>query len=183
MLSDLMDGGAEQLGRILRHERSSPFASQAHRMLELFPGAAARVTGRLGRACRVAVPKQPCIRDIWHDHLLFTGERVSGVVDFGALRVETVAGDIARLLGSLAGDDPQQRQQGIDAYKDLRPLSSAEQELVEVFDTSLVLLAGMNWLRWIFHEQRQFERPQAVIERLDEILLRLEHLVGTSTYP
>ena len=36
-------------------------------------------------------PLQPVIRDVWHDHLLFSGERVTGLVDFGAMQMDTIA--------------------------------------------------------------------------------------------
>ena len=62
---------------------------------------------------------QPCIRDVWHDHILFLGDSVSGIVDYGAMAVDTVAGDIARLLGSLVGNHVADWEEGIDAYHQL----------------------------------------------------------------
>lgn len=49
---------------------------------------------------------QPCIRDIWHDHVLFDGDRVTGLIDFGAMQIDTPATDIARLVGSLQSYSP-----------------------------------------------------------------------------
>jgi homoserine kinase type II len=119
---------------------------------------------------------QPCLRDIWHDHVLFTGDRVTGLVDFGALRIETVAGDVARLLGSLAGDDREAWQAGLAAYAALRPLDEVETALVEVFDASSVLLSNLNWLDWIILEQRQFVNRRPILERINETLARLRTL-------
>jgi homoserine kinase type II len=150
------------------------FVSRAQRILAAFDRRAAKVESLLAEAARLACPLQPCIRDIWHDHVLFEGARVSGVVDFGALRVECVSGDIARLLGSLVGDNPESRRLGLDAYCRTGPMNEAEQRLVTAFDASGVLLSGMNWLRWICLQGRQFDHPCSVLARLDEILLRLE---------
>jgi Ser/Thr protein kinase RdoA (MazF antagonist) len=121
---------------------------------------------------RVAI--QPVIRDIWHDHVLFTGERVTGFVDFGAMRVDTVATDIARLCGSLVGDDLQQRHIALAAYESIRPLTHEEAALVTPLDQSSVLIGAMNWLDWIYCEHRQFENRQAVIARLDSMLVRMQ---------
>jgi Ser/Thr protein kinase RdoA (MazF antagonist) len=134
------------------------------------------VRAKLGLATSVRVSFQPCIRDIWSDHVLFEGDRVSGIIDFGAMRMETVAGDVARLLGSLAGDDLLAWQHGLAAYQAIRPLSDDEAALVSVFDESTMLLAGFNWLEWIVIAQRQFENPPEVIRRLTMIVSRLEIL-------
>jgi homoserine kinase type II len=147
---------------------------RARRILAAFDRRAANVETLLADAARLACPLQPCIRDIWHDHVLFEGARVAGVVDFGALRVECVSGDIARLLGSLVGDEAPLRRLGLEAYCGIRRLHDAERRLVTAFDVSGVLLSGMNWLRWICLQERRFEHPAQVLARLDEILLRLD---------
>lgn len=150
----------------------------AHRLLPLYAQAEGRVLSELIAAEPQKVPLQPCIRDIWHDHVLFEGDRVSGLVDFGAMRVDNVACDLARLLGSLsdgaknAGD----WQAGLAAYEAVRPLSADERRLVGVFDRSTALLAGINWLEWIFIEGRTFADFGAVADRLAGIVFRLERL-------
>jgi len=130
----------------------------------------------LETASSLAVPLQPCIRDVWHDHVLFTGDRVTGLVDFGAMRVESVAGDVARLLGSLAGDDPSLWSVGMEAYGTIRPLSDAEQSLASTFDRSGTVLAALNWIEWLYRQRREFPDPAAVARRLDEVLRRLQLL-------
>ncbi len=60
---------------------------------------------------------RPCLCDVWHDHVLFTGDAVSGVIDYGAMKVDHVAVDPARLLGSLVPDDPAAFAAGLAAYR------------------------------------------------------------------
>ena len=84
---------------------ASPLVELARRLIDLFPKLATPIQSEMEAAVRSPLPLVPCLRDIWHDHVLFTGERVTGLVDFGALRPESVAGDVALLVGSLAGDD------------------------------------------------------------------------------
>ncbi|MCS6978375.1 MAG: aminoglycoside phosphotransferase family protein [Gemmatales bacterium] len=50
---------------------------------------------------KIAVPLQPCLCDVWHDHILFQGETVTGIVDYGSVRLDNPATDLARLLGSM----------------------------------------------------------------------------------
>lgn len=47
-----------------------------------------------------------------------------------------------------------------------------------VFDASTVLLSGMNWLQWIYVEDRRFSQRAAVLSRLDVTIDRLEGLVA-----
>ena len=43
-----------------------------------------------------AVPVQPCLCDVWHDHVLFTGNAVTGVIDYGAMKLDHPAVDLRR---------------------------------------------------------------------------------------
>ena len=169
-------GKLDSLATAIRPADWPQLAPRARRLRELFSTAAEQVSDTLASAATLAVPMQPCIRDIWHDHVLFVGERVSGLVDFGALRAESVAADIARLLGSLCGDAAEDWQLGLAAYQEVRPLSTAETLLVSAFDRANVLLSGMNWLDRIYLQGRQFDDRAAVEARLDENIGRLEHL-------
>jgi len=148
----------------------------AKRILDLVPGLAGYVFEQLKDAVSRSVSLQPCIRDIWHEHVLFEGTRVTGLVDFGSMRVDTVAADIARLLGSMAVDDPQMWQIGLDAYQSVRKLSDDELRLIAAFDRSTVLMSGLNWLDWIYRQHRSFEHDAAIPARLREIAGRLENL-------
>ena len=147
---------------------------RARRICRLVPALAGDVQTLLDRCGGHRVPLQPCICDVWYDHVLFEGERVSGLIDFGGLRAENVAADVARLLGSMARDDPHLRHVGLDAYQSVRPLSQTELLLVEAFDGSTVLMAGLNWIEWVDRQRRVFESRQASPGRLDDIILRLE---------
>jgi homoserine kinase type II len=126
------------------------------------------------------VPLQPCIRDVWHDHVLFAGDRVTGLIDFGAMRVESVAADVARLLGSLAGDDRSLWQVALAAYCSIRPLSEDERTLVKVLDQSGVVLGVLNWLEWLYRQHREFRDPAAVARRFNDLLPRLKALAKSA---
>ncbi|MCA9120663.1 MAG: phosphotransferase [Planctomycetaceae bacterium] len=152
------------------------FQQRATSILHFFDKHAQGIQMLLSTASKLRVRLQPCIRDIWHDHVLFEANQVSGFVDFGAMRVDHVGCDIARLLGSLIGDTRDRWKRGLEAYQSVLPLSPDEMTLVDAFDRSTVLLSGMNWLHWVAVECRQFEDGQRVLNRLDEILLRLRHL-------
>ncbi len=110
--------------------------------------------------------------------MLFSGERVTGLVDFGAMQPDNVATDIARLLGSLVADDRSAWELGLAAYESVRPLSHDELQLVEVFDRTTVLMGGLQWLEWIYLEQKVLAERRIVEERLDQAIRRAAVLAG-----
>ncbi len=168
---------------------SPTLLSAAHEILGHFARLAPDLERQLAANVDRPVPLQPALRDIHDEHVLFVGDQVTGIVDFGAMREETVAGDIARLLGSLVGahgdafgselsvDTPSNRprawQAGLAVYEAVRPLSDTERELVPLFDQSALLLGAMNWLKWLFVEGRQFSDLARVHERLLKLLVQL----------
>ncbi|GIW80311.1 MAG: hypothetical protein KatS3mg105_2118 [Gemmatales bacterium] len=119
-------------------------------------------------------PLQFCFCDIWHDHVLFTDDKVTGIVDFGAVKLDHVAVDLARLLGSMAGDDVFLRQAGIRAYQELRYLTSEELCLVDLLDRTGTIAACANWLHWLASGERSFADTTAVAQRLEQIVRRIE---------
>ncbi len=88
---------------------------------------------------------QPCLRDVWHDHLLFNGSRLVGIIDYAALGLDTVAVDLARMLGSLLADDEPRWTVALAAYREIAPLAIEEEQLARVLDRTGVIVAWANW--------------------------------------
>jgi hypothetical protein len=133
-----------------------------------------RLNERLASWAEVALSLHPCLCDVWHDHLLFEGDALTGLVDYGSVKVDHAAADLARLLGSLVPDDPARTADGLAVYARLRPLSLQEQALVRVLDETGTLLGVANWLRWLYHDRRRFEDRAAAARRLAELVTRVE---------
>ena len=143
---------------------------------------APRAEETLARAATLDTPLQPCLRDIWYEHVLFApeneGHRVTGLVDFGAMRIESVAIDVARLLGSYTGGDQARWSPGQSAYEAIRPLSEAERQLAVAVDLANGLMAGLQWIEWIYVDGRQFADIPGVTRRLEATRDRLAALAG-----
>lgn len=139
---------------------------------------AARIEFSLRHSSRQPVPVQPCLRDVWHDHLLFTGDELTGLVDFGAVRIDTVSADLSRLLASLFADaDVAGWETALSHYETIRPLTDAERRLIPILDESGTLLSGTYWLRTRYVDQAAFDL-QRVCDRLEVIADRLEFLAS-----
>ncbi len=133
-----------------------------------------QLAGRLEPMTREVFPVQPVIRDVWHDHLLFTGDVLTGIIDFGAMQIDNVALDLSRVLGSLVSHQPDRWQMAMDFYSKYRQLSPKEIRLVFDLDQSAAFLGGLNWLNWILLEGRSFESADHVEKRIVHLILRLE---------
>jgi Ser/Thr protein kinase RdoA (MazF antagonist) len=118
---------------------------------------------------------QPCLGDLWREHVLFVDREVRGFIDFGAARMDTPAVDLARLLGSLACDTSR-FEVGFHSYREMCPLSAMEEQLVYWLDAAGTLVAAMNWLAWLGGRNRTFSNPRAVTARLNWTLARLRRL-------
>jgi Ser/Thr protein kinase RdoA (MazF antagonist) len=176
LLDRLLSGEVRQIAAAVQRDTDTALKTRAMRVLQAFSDLAPRIRPGLAVAANCQVGLQPCLRDIWHDHVLFSGDEATGLIDFGALRDECVVGDVARLLGSLVRNDQAAWQFGLSAYQDLRPLSEDECSLIEVFNETTILLTGMNWLRWIYLEERTFEQGERILARLDDNLENMGHL-------
>jgi Ser/Thr protein kinase RdoA (MazF antagonist) len=173
-LRELSRRGTNELAQAINVDIWPELAPLSRRFLDAIPGCLPRAIARLVPLSNVALAVQPCIRDIWHDHVLFTGNDVTAIIDFGAMDIDTPATDVARLLGSLVGDDEAGWQAGVSAYSTMRPLSNDEERAAKALDSSSDVLAGCNWIRWIYVEGRQFENRAQVVERFQRITARCE---------
>jgi Ser/Thr protein kinase RdoA (MazF antagonist) len=152
-----------------------PVAVAATRAWRLLPQRLPETERSLQPWLDIPLPLHPCWCDPWHDHVLFTSDRVSGLIDYGSVKEDHAAIDLARLLGSLVGDDYAAWEIALYAYRRVRPLTDQELALVAVLERAGVVNATVTWLRWLYHERRGFEDRASVAKRLQLIAERLDN--------
>lgn len=125
--------------------------------------------------CHRPLPLQPCLTDIWHDHILFIGDQVTGIVDFGAMRWDHPAVDLARLLGSLVGFDNAAWAMALDTYD--RSLQTAEPgaylELPQLLHWTGQLAALATWLQQLVMATEPFPEPERAWQRFEDLTNQL----------
>jgi len=184
-VSQLEHGGFDTLERAIEQRRGLDALNHdsALRWIRLARPVAPQLREPLRQACRRSVFLQPCLRDARPEHFLFEGDQLSGLVDFGAMAVDSVVGDLARLIGEWLDDDQSAYQLALESYEQIRPLDPAETSLIGAFQSATALLIGERWIRWHFIEDRCFDDQQAVTQGLARSLKQLERLAFKPSRP
>lgn len=120
------------------------------------------------------VALQPCLCDVWGGHVLFSGDAVTGVIDYGAVKEDHVAVDLARLLGDVVGDDDERFGEGLAAYRAAGGELDVPDAFARLLDRTGVVCGVINWLLRLCDGGYEHPDPAAVAARLERLVERLE---------
>lgn len=133
----------------------------------------ASLRSRLSEFSTMDLPLHPVVRDLRAEHLLFTGDQLTGLVDFDAMQMDSVAYDLSRLTSSMRLNE-NQLHLALSTYHAARPIQPAEAKLTQALTGVSRLLAPLSWVNWLVLEQRSFSNLAAVEQRLKEVASDLE---------
>jgi homoserine kinase type II len=170
----LILGEFDQLRAAIDRKPADPVSPLGRTWLDRATRLAPRLRLEILRGIDGISPLQPCLRDARPDHFLFEANRLTGLVDFGAMGRETVAADLARLLAEAVGADRPARSEALRAYEAIRPLIEPEARSIERFERANALLGAARWVRWHFVESRKFDEPDATLRGLQRGIQRLD---------
>lgn len=186
-LTTLANGGFDLLEAAVQNAKKqadSELHDHALCWLRDARGLAPLIIDPLARAALRVLRLQPCLRDARPEHFLFqesaTDPRLRGLVDFGAMDVDSVAGDLARLFSEWRVRERGLRAKALGAYRQIHPL---EPDLIAAFEQSAALLGGERWIRWHFLESRRFGNPRATAQGLARAVERLRWLAQEGLGP
>lgn len=172
-MSGLLAGDLARFDETIRNHDDESLKSSASDWLSqaraIVPGLVLPLRLAAGRMLRL----QPVLRDVRPDHFLFEADQLSGLVDFGAMGLDAIATDLARLLSEAVGSAAEQRLVALRAYEAIRPLTPGDLTLIRDFQAANAVLGGARWVRWGLIERRRFDDPAAVHDGLARALRRL----------
>ncbi|MCA9038967.1 MAG: phosphotransferase [Planctomycetaceae bacterium] len=168
----------ERISHTLRRTQPAinPWQKWVHEYLEYFVRCSNPISLELSEAMTWQVPLQPCLRDVWHDHILLENDQVTGIIDPSATRTENVSIDLARLLGSFLSLDDPLWGIALHAYQQKRSLNTAEIRLVEILYRSSTLLSGLSWIERLTGSEPDLYHDSRVCNRLEYLLTSLKYL-------
>ena len=118
---------------------------------------------------------QICLVDIHADHILFTEDQVTGLIDFASAGLDTPARDFGRLVGSFVGNDAERWRQALSWYREIEPLWDQEAKLASIFDRTGAVLAALGWQERLFGSPPEQENTNAAFSRWRALVERLEN--------
>jgi Ser/Thr protein kinase RdoA (MazF antagonist) len=180
-LEKLAAGGLEFMAAALERSQADPLCVPGRRWVSLARSTIPKLLPSLHDAARLQVVLQPCLRDARPEHFLFEHERLSGLIDFGAMGIESVAADLARLIGEWFAEDHSLRALGLEAYQHVRLLDASELALISALEATGDLLIAGHWLSWHFLGPDRFDDAGEVAGGVARGLDRLERLVERIT--
>src|SRR5207237_10847988 len=77
--------------------------------------------------------------DLHREHVLFTGDTVTGIIDFASSKRDHPALDLARYLGDAAGDDDSLLNLGVEVYREASGSVAVPPEIVRYLERSITL--------------------------------------------
>ena len=144
------------------------------RACERFPTQIPQAIAGLQSWATQSVPLQPCLRDVWHDHILFTGDAVTGIIDYGAAGIDHPAADLARILGDFVGIDPTRVGFALHAYRTAGGSADVPEPFVFALLHAGLIGSVIGWLIRIHEGLPENVPVAAVAARMNRLLDRFD---------
>jgi len=155
-------------------DQDTVFGSLTIRHIETLRQKLTVLRSRLSRVATVTFLLQPVIRDLWRPHVLFTGSRLTGLIDWAAMDCDHVAFDVTRLLRSWYGSGNRQVPEALKLFAKERSLSPEECQLLETLDMATVMLSPLTWVRRRYEEMALSDVTEDVRQRMEELVMIAE---------
>ena len=96
------------------------------------------------------------------------------MIDYGSVKPDCVAVDLARLLGSMIPDQPERLHAALAIYSIIHPVPEDVLKLAAVLDRAGSIIGLTNWIRWLYQENRSYSASASVARRMEALLNRVE---------
>jgi homoserine kinase type II len=120
------------------------------------------------------VPLQMCLRDVRADHVLFEGDDVRGIIDFGAIAVDHPAVDLARLLSDYESWEDCRVSAAMTGYQRVAGVATFSEDGVRRLAGSGVVCSMVGWLVRLLVKQESFADNELLVQRLSQLFRRAE---------
>ncbi len=166
---ELSNGLLARFTKATASEPDPEFRDCAERLCAALEFWLPRLTKQLTEVAGSAYQLQPVIRDLWKPHVLFTDDRVTGIIDLNAMATDHTGLDVTRLFRSWYGADVDRIREAIRLFCVGRSLDVSERRLLTAYDAATVLLSPVTWLRRRFTNASSTPIAREVVQRFAEL--------------
>ncbi len=142
------DSKRKQFLHSLQAESHSPEADLLRDMSSRALRIAPRLVEPMRRLSALPVTCYWVLRDAWREHLLYRGDQLTGIIDFGAARIDWPGLDLVRSFGTLLLSNDPRWSLGLGHYTEQSPESSIEPKTIQLVHRASVSLSALQWLDW-----------------------------------
>jgi Ser/Thr protein kinase RdoA (MazF antagonist) len=167
--NELSSGLLKSLKAAAERDSDPQFRALSVRICQAIAPRLPRLLTQLTQLSHQTFALQPVVRDLWRAHVLFTGNQVTGLIDFSAAASDHVCLDLSRLLRSWFRSDVQRIRSAAERFSTQRRLSPIEWALLNTLDAATVLLSPVTWLRRRLESGDQSRCRDDVFVRLTEL--------------
>lgn len=134
---------------------------------------APRVVRELATWENVAVPVQPCVRDLRGDHVLFDASCVTAIVDYGAMALDSPCVDLARYLGDVAWGNRERFLFAVSQYSAVRESCEVNAECIETLAHAGLVCSLLSWVVRLCVRGEAIFQEEMIVSRINDLLSRL----------
>jgi hypothetical protein len=160
-LSDYMQSGFDRCKthwESIPDRRSQPVLKSLGRILSLARAVGSRLYKPMQELATIPVPSHWIARDLWREHFLFDGDRITGIIDFTASKISWPGLDLARSLGTFLLDEDPRWEAAIERYRFAVGKQEIELHDVRVTHRVSTILSAMHYVETACQST---ESPQA----------------------
>ena len=166
---ELLNGGMETLWQQAASDPDPCFRNSAFGACRVLSDRLTWLHQELTGLTKQLFAVQPVLRDVWRAHVLFTDDRVTGLIDLSAAASDHVAIDAARLLRSWFGTETGRLIDAVTEFASQQSFNRAERQLMRALDASSVLLSPLTWIRRRTGAAERGAFPPEMQARFDEV--------------
>ena len=179
---ELLSGFLDRLQAMAIADSDRRFGRAAKRACDVLCSSLQRLHAMLVAESDVSVPLQPLLRDIWRPHVLYSGDRVTGVIDWNAAATDHVSMDATRLLRSWYRTDHECLRLAYYQFCDDRRMTHHERSLLRALDAANVLLSPVTWMRRRYTGVLAGSVDESVCSRFEELVTTAESFFASRSF-
>lgn len=148
-LADYMQSGFDRCRtqwELIPNRRSQPVLSSLGRILSLSRAIGSHLYKPMQLLATVEIRSHWIARDLWREHFLFDGDRLTGIIDFTASKISWPGLDLARSLGTFLLDEDPRWESAIERYRLAAGQKDIELHDVRVTHRVSTILSAMHYV-------------------------------------